>query len=141
MRFEEVAVSDAVGSILLRNVADASGERVLKKGVVLTAEPAERLAGAGCAAVEVAILEESDVHEDEAARLLAEAMQTSELEVALSTGGRVNLRATVDGLLEVDAARLLSEAFVPLPKPSGRTPIRMARGLPMHPSTRMCWHG
>jgi molybdopterin biosynthesis enzyme len=113
MRFEKLAVSDAVGSILLRNVADAGGKRVLKKGVVLTAEHADRLAGAGCATVEVAILEESDVHEDEAARLLAEAMRTSQLEVALSTGGRVNLRATADGLLEVDAARLLELNLLP----------------------------
>ena len=113
MRFKEVVVSDAVGHILLRNVADAGGQRILKKGVVLTAEHADRLAGAGCAAVEVAILEEDDIHEDEAARLLAEAMQTRELELALSAGGRVNLRATVDGLLEVDAGRLLEFNMLP----------------------------
>ena len=113
MRFKEVVVSDAVGHILLRNVADAGGHRILKKGVVLTAEHADRLAGAGCAAVEVAILEEDDIHEDEAARLLAEAMQTRELELTLSAGGRVNLRATVDGLLEVDAGRLLEFNMLP----------------------------
>ena len=113
MRFEDVAVADAVGNILLRNVADASGRRVLKKGVALSAEHAVSLAEAGISTVEVAILEERDVHEDEAARLLAEAMQTPELEVALSTGGRVNLRATADGLLEVDAARLLEFNLLP----------------------------
>jgi len=108
MRFEEVAVSDAIGSILLRNVADAGGKRVLKKGVVLTADHAAHLVEAEISTVEVAILEEDDVHEDEAARLLAEAMETPELEMALSTGGRVNLRTTTDGLLEVDAGRLLA---------------------------------
>ena len=113
MRFADVAVSDAVGSILLRNVADAGGKRIMKKGVVLTAEHAARLAGAGCATVEVAILEEDDVHEDEAARALAAAMQTDQLELALSAGGRVNLRATVDGLLEVDAGRLLEFNMLP----------------------------
>jgi hypothetical protein len=113
MRFEKLAVSDAVGSILLRNVAGASGKRILKKGVVLTTKHAGRLAEAGCAVVEVAILEHDDVHEDEAARLLAAAMQTDQLELALSTGGRVNLRATVDGLLQVDGGRLLEFNMLP----------------------------
>ncbi len=113
MRFEKLAVSDAAGSILLRNAADASGKRILKKGVVLTAEHVARLAAAGFSAVEVAILEPDDVHEDEAARLLAAAMQTDRLQLALSAGGRVNLRATVDGLLEVDAGRLLEFNMLP----------------------------
>jgi hypothetical protein len=113
MRFEELAVSEAIGSILLRNVAGASGKRILKKGVVLTAEHAARLANAGRSTVEVAILEEDDVHEDEAARRLAKAMRTAELDLALSAGGRVNLRATVDGLLEVDAGRLLELNMLP----------------------------
>ena len=113
MRFEELAVSDAVGTILLRNVAGASGKRILKKGVVLTVEHAARLAESGNATVEVAILDEDDVHEDEAAHALAEAMQTDELDLALSAGGRVNLRATTDGLLEVDAGRLLELNMLP----------------------------
>jgi len=113
MQFEELAVSDAVGTILLRNVADASGKRILKKGVVLTVEHAARLAETGSATVEVAILDEDDIHEDEAAHALAEAMQTDELELALSAGGRVNLRATTDGLLEMDAGRLLELNMLP----------------------------
>ena len=113
MRFEDVPASDAVGTILLRNVADANGKRVLKKGVVLTGEHAARLTGAGCSTVEVAILEEDDIHEDEAARALAAAMRTEQLDLALSAGGRVNLRATADGLLEVDAGRLLEFNMLP----------------------------
>ena len=113
MRFEELAISEAAGTILLHNVAGASGKRVLKKGVVLTAEHAARLSEAGCATVEVAILEEDDVHEDEAARALAEVMQTDGLTLALSAGGRVNLRATTDGLLEVDPGRLLEFNMLP----------------------------
>jgi molybdopterin biosynthesis enzyme len=113
MRVKELAVPDAVGAILLRNVADASGKRILKKGVVLTAQHAAHLSDAGCATVEVAILEEDDVHEDEAARALAEAMQTDQLDLALSAGGRVNLRATTDGLLEVDPGRLLEFNMLP----------------------------
>jgi molybdenum cofactor cytidylyltransferase len=113
MRFEELAVSDAEGSILLRNVADASGKRILKKGIVLTMEHTARLLEMGSATVKVAILEEDDVHEDEAARTLAGAMQTGELDLALSAGGRVNLRAVTDGLLVVDADRLLELNSLP----------------------------
>ncbi len=113
MRFEELAVSDAAGAILLHNLADASGARVLKKGVLLEAGHLARLVEAGISVVEVAILEEDDVHEDEAARALAKAMQTGELVPALSYGGRVNLRATADGLLEVDADRLLELNMLP----------------------------
>jgi molybdenum cofactor cytidylyltransferase len=113
MRFEELAVWDAEGSILLRNVADANGKRILKKGIVLTMEHTARLLEMGSATVEVAILEEDDVHEDEAARTLAGAMQTGELDLALSAGGRVNLRAVTDGLLVVDADRLLELNSLP----------------------------
>jgi molybdenum cofactor cytidylyltransferase len=113
MRFEELAVSDAEGTILLRNVADASGKRVLKKGIVLAQEQIARLAEMGSATVKVAILEEDDVHEDEAARTLSEAMKTGELDLALSAGGRVNLRAVTDGLLVVDADRLLELNSLP----------------------------
>ncbi len=113
MRFEERAVSDAEGTILRHNVADAGGKRVLRKGILLTGEDLALLAGAGIDTVEVAILEQDDVHEDEAARALAAAMETDELELAPSAGGRVNLRATADGLLEVDAERLLAFNMLP----------------------------
>jgi molybdenum cofactor cytidylyltransferase len=63
--------------------------------------------------VDVAVLEADDVHEDAAALALAEAMQTDELSLSRPAGGRVNLRATVDGLLEVDAERLLELNMLP----------------------------
>jgi molybdenum cofactor cytidylyltransferase len=113
MRFEERAVTDAAGAILLHNLADADGTRVLRKGVLLDDEHLARLAESGIARVQVAILEDDDVHEDEAASALAAAMQTDELELAPSAGGRVNLRATADGLLEVDAERLLAFNVLP----------------------------
>ena len=123
MRFEERAVSDTAGAILLHNLADAGGTRVLRKGVLLNDEHLARLAESGIDTVQVAILEDGDVHEDEAARVLAAAMQTDELELAPSAGGRVNLRATTDGLLQVDAERLLAFNMLPgiaLPPLSGR---------------------
>jgi hypothetical protein len=108
MRLEERAVSEAEGTILLHNVADAGGQRTLKKGILLNDEHLAQLEEIGRDRVEVVVLEADDVHEDQAALALAEAMQTRELYLSRPMGGRVNLRATVDGLLEVDVERLLA---------------------------------
>jgi molybdopterin biosynthesis enzyme len=113
MRLEERAVPDAEGTILLHNVADEGGKRTLKKGILLDGEHLAQLAEIGRDRVEVVVLEADDVHEDAAALALAEAMQTEELFLSRPTGGRVNLRATVDGLLEVDAEHLLALNTLP----------------------------
>lgn len=113
MRLEERPVADAAGTILMHNLADAGGNRILKKGTFLDEEHLAQLAGMGLSTVYVAALEDSDVHEDEAALALAEAMQTRELYLSRPVGGRVNLRAEVDGLLEVDAERLMELNMLP----------------------------
>jgi molybdenum cofactor cytidylyltransferase len=113
MRLEERTVAEAVGTILMHNVADTSGKRTLKKGTFLTREHAVQLAEMGRVTVDVAVLEADDVHEDEAAATLAAALQTGELYLTPPAGGRVNLRTKVDGLLEVDAGRLLALNMLP----------------------------
>lgn len=113
MRLEERPVTTAEGTILMHNVADESGTRLLKKGILLNEEHLVQLAEMGRSSVDVAVLEADDVHEDAAALALAQAMQTDELFLSRPTGGRVNLRATVDGLLEVDAERLLELNMLP----------------------------
>jgi molybdenum cofactor cytidylyltransferase len=113
MRLEERAVSAAEGTILVHNVADATGRRVLKKGTRLTEEHLSRLAELGHSRVMVAILEGDDVLEDEAAVALAQALRTDQLRLTRVTGGRVNLVAEVDGLLEVDPDRLLELNMLP----------------------------
>ena len=113
MRLQERAISDALGAILVHNIADADGRRALKKGILLTEEHVARLAELGHARVLVAVLEADDVLEDEAAVALGEALKTEGLRLSRVTGGRVNLVAEVDGLLEVDAARLLELNMLP----------------------------
>jgi molybdenum cofactor cytidylyltransferase len=113
MRWEERVVSDAAGTLLAHNVADAGGRKVLKKGTRLTEEHLSRLSELGHRKVMVAVLEADDVHEDEAAVALAEALQSDGLRLTRVTGGRVNLVAEVDGLLEVDAERLLELNMLP----------------------------
>jgi molybdenum cofactor cytidylyltransferase len=113
MQLEERAVSAAAGTILVHNVADTDGRKVLKKGTRLAEEHLSRLAELGHQTVTVAVLEADDVHEDEAAVALAEALQTEGLRVSRVTGGRVNLVAEVDGLLDIDAERLLELNTLP----------------------------
>ena len=113
MRLENRAVSDVQGTILMHNVADAQGKRTLKKGIRLEREHLAQLAESGRSTVEVAVLEADDVHEDDAVLALAEAMQTEGLFHSRPAGGRVNLRTTLDGLLEVDAERLIAVNMLP----------------------------
>ena len=113
MRLEERPVSDVVGTILMHNVADAEGQRTVRKGILLTETDAAQLAELNRPAVLVAVLEEDDVHEDEAALTLASAIQTGEMHLSRPSGGRVNLRALVDGVVEIDAGRLLALNMLP----------------------------
>jgi molybdenum cofactor cytidylyltransferase len=113
VRLEEKVVAGAAGTILVHNVADADGRRVLKKGTRLKQEHLAQLSELGNSRVMVAVLEEDDVIEDEAAVTLAEALKTDQLRLSRVTGGRVNLVAEVDGLLEVEAERLLELNMLP----------------------------
>jgi molybdenum cofactor cytidylyltransferase len=113
MRLEERAISEAAGTILVHNVVDADGRRTLKKGTRLAPEHLSRLSELGHFSVLVAALEDDDVLEDEAALTLAGALQTDGLRLTHVTGGRVNLVAELDGLLEVDAGRLLELNLLP----------------------------
>jgi hypothetical protein len=107
MRQERRAVADAAGTILASNLADGTGSRVLRKGTLLSEEHLTQLAEMGRSNVDVLVLDAEDVHEDEAAMALAHALQTGPMILSRPAGGRVNLRTRQDGLLQVDAERLL----------------------------------
>ena len=113
MKLEERAISAVAGTILVHNISDAEGRRSLKKGTRLTQEHLAQLAELGHSRVMVAVLEAGDVPEDEAAMMLAEALHTEGLRLSRASGGRVNLTAEVDGLLEVHAERLLQLNLLP----------------------------
>ena len=113
MRLEERAISNAEGTILRHNIADEQGKRVLKKGVLLTPEHLAKLAALGRTSISVAVLEAEDVHEDQAASTLAEAMQRGPLFASRPSGGRVNLRTRADGLLTVNTNQLIELNMLP----------------------------
>jgi molybdenum cofactor cytidylyltransferase len=101
MEFSSVPVARAEGGILAHQVR--AGERVLKKGRVLSADDLRALAGAGVQTVVIARPGKDDVGEDKAASRLAQALAGSWVTVGAAFTGRANLYAAVDGLALVDA--------------------------------------
>jgi molybdenum cofactor cytidylyltransferase len=115
MKIEErkVAEAELEGTVLLHNVMDAGGRRLVRKGTLLAAEDAAVLREAGITTVEVIVMEAGDVPEDDAALMLAECLRKDGMEPTRPAGGRVNLRSKVDALLVVDEARLRELNSVP----------------------------
>ena len=72
MTFGPVAVRDAVGAVLAHTLR--AGDRVLKKGRVLSAADVEALAASGHAAIVCARLEPGELAEDAAAARIAVAL-------------------------------------------------------------------
>jgi molybdopterin biosynthesis enzyme len=107
MQLVTLPIADAIGHILRHNIADADGRKALSKGARLSASDAERLRELGYEQVSVAVLEAGDVHEDVAAARLAAAVCGDGVRALPPSHSRVNLLATADGVLHVDADALL----------------------------------
>ncbi|MEO7912401.1 MAG: molybdopterin-binding protein, partial [Roseiflexaceae bacterium] len=97
----------ALGHILRHNLADERGRKALSKGHRLTPADLPRLRALGIESLRVAVLEPGDIHEDEAARRLAEAVCGHGVIAQAPAASRVNLLAETDGVVRVDAERLL----------------------------------
>ncbi len=104
MKFGPVDVATCAGAVLVHTLR--AGERVLKKGRLLTDVDACDLAAAGQAQVIVARLEPGDVGEDEAAAAVAVAVAGVGVRVERAHTGRANLFAEVAGLVRLDRAAL-----------------------------------
>ena len=108
MRFGPVPLTQALGAILAHSELLDDGR--LRKGTVLGPAALARLAAAGLAEVTVAHLDPDDVPEDAAAARLAAALVPDPVASCLSVSqaftGRVNLNATVPGIVEIDTARI-----------------------------------
>jgi molybdopterin biosynthesis enzyme len=106
MKFGPVPLEDALGKIVGHNIAGPDGRRLIRKGKILTPEQLEALRAAGRHSVYVAELEPGDLDENAAALRTAEVVTGSGLRFSGPALGRVNLQATVPGVLRVDAPRL-----------------------------------
>ncbi len=106
MRLATVKIEDAVGGILVHNVADADGHKALTKGHKLTPEDTQKLRALGKTEVYVAQLNADDVREDDAVRRLAQAIVGLNLEATPAVSGRINLLAKMRGILKLNAGAL-----------------------------------
>ena len=106
MKFGPVPLSDAVGAILAHSITLPKGK--LAKGRWLTEDDNAQLAALGMDDVIVAWLEADDIHEDEAATRLAQALvpdpEAQGLRLSKATTGRVNLIATGAGIAQINVA-------------------------------------
>ncbi|QRM55621.1 molybdopterin-binding/glycosyltransferase family 2 protein [Sinorhizobium sp. BG8] len=96
MIFGEVPVEEARGAILAHSVR-ANGVS-LSKGHVIDEADCRALAAAGIAKVIAARLEAGDIDENEAARLISDAIAPDHLRFSVPATGRVNIYSEVDGL-------------------------------------------
>lgn len=108
MRFGPVPLHEAEGAVLAHSVPVSQGR--LRKGRVLDRADIAALRETGLTRVTVARLDPGDVEENEAARRLAAALvpdpETAGLEVQEAFTGRVNIRATRPGVIEIDASAI-----------------------------------
>lgn len=106
MKFAPVEIDQAIGKILGHNIFERNGRRALRKGKPLTVSDIALLQEMGRKTVYVAELEEGDVGEDVAARLIAAAGQGKNVRSSGGVTGRVNLYAEQLGVVRIDIARL-----------------------------------
>jgi molybdenum cofactor cytidylyltransferase len=104
MIFSTFAVDDAADCILAHSVRHAEGS--FKKGRRLSPDDIAALKKAGVVTVTAARLESTDVHEDEAARLLALACAGEGLLAQQAFTGRANVHVKMSGLAIIDATRI-----------------------------------
>ncbi len=100
MKFGPVAVHDAVGAVLAHTLR--VGERVLKKGRLLSAADVDALAVTGHATIVCARLEPGELAEDAAAVRIATAVAGAHTQLERTHTGRTNVHAAVDGLVVVE---------------------------------------
>lgn len=104
MQFGRVNLDNAIGAILAHTVALASG--ALKKGRKLSVPDIEALRRSGHDAVTVAILDATDVGEDDAAARISARVAGANTRIAAPFTGRANIYATSAGLVTLDAAAI-----------------------------------
>lgn len=102
MRLVEIPIDDAVGGVLIHNIADAQGHKAFNKGHRLSAEDVEKLRALNRTTVVVGLFRDDDVGENEAAARIASAVAGENISLSTVSGGRVNLLAAVRGVFSPD---------------------------------------
>ena len=107
---KKVKVQDAVGLVLAHDVTEIIPRKkkdvAFKRGRIIERGDVERLMDLGKNYVYVTGGDEKEVHEDEAARRIAEAAMDEHMAPTPPKEGRINLMSTVQGLVCVNTKRL-----------------------------------
>ena len=107
---KKVKAQDAVGLILAHDVTEIIPQQkksvAFKRGRVIEPRDVDRLMDLGKNYVYVTEGGEEEVHEEEAARRIAEAVMDSHMELTPPKEGRINLVSTVNGLVSVNPKKL-----------------------------------
>ena len=108
MKFGSVTLENAVGKILGHNVIGQDGRRLLRKGRLLGEQDVAKLRDIGRTHIHVAELAPTDVDENAAAHLIANAILGDNFRLSRVATGRVNMFAEALGLLRIDAEALFA---------------------------------
>ena len=101
MFFGELPLDQAEGAILAHSYRSAQGRGKIRKGEHLTEPLIAILRADGVTRVTVARLDENDLHENQAALFIAQALAGQNTELGQAITGRVNIHAACDGLLTI----------------------------------------
>ena len=106
MKFGEVPIADAVGAILAHKLYDGGGKLVFNKGHVLAAADVPILRRHQLERITVMRLDASDLHEDQAAERIGQAVAGANVRWRAPGVGRANLTAVKRGVLHVNVPML-----------------------------------
>ncbi len=118
----KIPVEDAVGKVLVHDVTRVDPQkgfkgRAFRKGHIITPEDVDKLKDLGKEYVYALDLEPWEIHEDEAALLLAEAiMGENTYRDELPTEGKISIYSKVLGVVKIDVEKLV--AFNKVGEPS-----------------------
>ena len=103
MFFGELPLDQAEGAILAHSYRSAQGQGKIRKGERLTEPHLAILHADGVTHVTVARLDDDDLHENQAALIIATALAGENTRLGQAATGRVNVHAICDGLLAFSA--------------------------------------
>ena len=104
MKFGDFPVDQAAGIILAHS--QRVGDKLLKKGIVLTESDTGALTKAGVRSITGVRLDPDDYDENSAAEKIARAAAGNNISISTARTGRCNVLAAARGLVTVDADRL-----------------------------------
>ncbi len=110
---KKVKVEDAVGMVLVHDITEVDLERnfkgrAFKKGHIIRPEDVEKLKKLGKEFVYVLELSEDEIHEDDAAKILADALMGENLyRDEEPREGKINIYSSAFGVFKVDVQKLI----------------------------------